>query len=222
MHAAIHTMTETKPEENMAVIFNEILEVIHCHTAFYLCLWYIHKNLFFFLTLAEHVLSGHIHLSHSLCLSIYISIYIYTFINYIFSLAFFWLTYLQSNKIPQVFFRTHNIKTTAQCGLYKSTSRNRGRMGTVTRRAGLKPWLLTSKCRGTLRQTELATDSYQEDFCNLYCQRWSRTGERRHWWSADQQDDSPHPAYRRSSVSLVSRLQVNINHCRVKLSYCVL
>lgn len=77
-----------------------------------------------------------------------------------------------------MFFHTHNIKTTAQCGFYKSTSRNRGRMGTVTRRAGLKPRLLTSKCRGTLRQTELATDSYQEDFCNLYCQRWSRTRER--------------------------------------------
>lgn len=221
MHAAIHTMTETKPEENMAVIFNEILEVIHCHTAFYVCLWYIHKNLFFFFNPCR-ACSFRSYSFISLSLSFYIYIYIYTFINYIFSLAFFWLTYLQSNKIPQVFFRTHNIKTTAQCGFYKSTSRNRGRMGTVTRRAGLKPWLLTSKCRGTLRQTELATDSYQEDFCNLYCQRWSRTGERRHWWSADRQDDSPHPAYRRSSVSLVSRLQVNINHCRVKLSYCVL
>lgn len=137
-----------------------------------------------------------------LTLSVFIYIYIYTFINYIFSLAFFWLTYLQSNKIPQVFFHTHNIKTTAQCGFYKSTSRNRGRMGTVTRRAGLKPRLLTSKCRGTLRQTELATDSYQEDFCNLYCQRWSRTRERG--------DTDDQPISRMTHLTLLTEDRVSV------------
>lgn len=83
MHAAIHTMTETKPEENMAVIFNEILEVIHCHTAFISVYDTFIRISFFFNPCRACSFRSYSFISLSLSFYIYIYIYIYIYKLYI-------------------------------------------------------------------------------------------------------------------------------------------
>lgn len=130
----MNSKTETKQEENTTAIFNEILWVIHCHTAFLISRYDTFIRIF--LNVTERRL---------LCQVVNLVFFFVVVGSLIYSLMRF-------HKC----FSTHNTKR--QCDMastvYKQKSQREERY-----RDRAEPWPLTFNCWGTPRQMKLPTDT---------------------------------------------------------------